>query len=125
MSNDEIPITETPNFKGSMESRGTSSVVRAVGDIDIASAPALAAQIEAAIGTGPSRLIIDMSGVTMLDSSGLGVLITTMKRLESDGGATSLQLVVSEPHVRKVFAVTGLDNVFSFLEPGALPPTID
>lgn len=124
MQNDEIPISETPGFEGSVESQGTVSVVRAGGEIDIASAPALAAQVDAALATGPSRLIIDMSAVTMLDSSGLGVLITTMKRLEAEGGGTSLQLVVSEPQVMKVFAVTGLESVFSFLDYDDLPPKV-
>lgn len=125
MDNHEIPVTKTPTFEGSVETRGTISVVHSAGEVDIASAPALAEQIDAAISTNPSQLIIDLSYVTMLDSSGLGVLITTLKRLEAQGNKTTLQLVVTEPQVLKVFAVTGLDTVFSFTSPDAAMQVTD
>jgi anti-sigma B factor antagonist len=100
-------------FDASVELRGPTAIVHASGEVDIASAPALAAQIDQAVADNPRELIVDLSQVTMLDSSGLGVLIQLLKELESEGAKTALRLVVSEPHVIKVFSITGLDGVFS------------
>ncbi len=100
-------------FDTSTELRGTTTIVHASGEVDIASAPALAAHIDRALTQRPSLLVIDLAAVTMLDSSGLGVLIGVLKGLETDGRSTRLRLIVEEPHVLKVFAITGLDGVFS------------
>ena len=100
-------------FDASIELRGTTAIVHASGEVDIASAPALAARFDQAIANGPRELIVDLSQVTMLDSSGLGVLIQLLKELESGEAKTALRLVVAEPHVVKIFSITGLDGVFS------------
>jgi anti-sigma B factor antagonist len=119
-------MTETGNpaasaslFEASTELRGPAAIVHARGEVDIASAPALAAHLEQALASQPSTLIIDLGAVTMLDSSGLGVLIEVLKGLEAAGKSTALRLVVGESHVLKVFAITGLDGVFSIF------PTVD
>ena len=116
MSDSGNPAANMSLFDASTEFLGTTSIVRASGEVDIASAPALAAHMDRALAPRPSRLIIDLAAVTMLDSSGLGVLISVLKGLESGGNATELRLVVSEPHVLKVFAITGLDGVFSIFD---------
>jgi len=100
-------------FDASIELRGATAIVHASGEVDIASAPALAARIDQALADDPRELIVDLSQVTLLDSSGLGVLIQVLKGLESGEAKTALRLVVSEPHVIKVFSITGLDGVFS------------
>ena len=122
MDNRETPGVRTPTFEGSVESRTSLSIVHAAGEVDIASAPALTSLIHEAMDSGPTQLVIDMSLVTMLDSSGLGVLISTLKLLEGDGNTTQLHLIVTEPQVMKVFAVTGLDGVFSFLDSASALP---
>lgn len=100
-------------FDASIELLGNTSIVHASGEVDIASAPALAARIDQALAKNPRTLIVDLSQVTMLDSSGLGVLIQVLKELENGDANTALRLVVGEPHVLKVFSITGLDGVFS------------
>ena len=100
-------------FDASIELRGNTSIVHASGEVDIASAPALAARIDQALAKNPRKLIVDLSQVTMLDSSGLGVLIQVLKELENGDANTALRLVVGERHVLKVFSITGLDGVFS------------
>jgi anti-sigma B factor antagonist len=107
------PVIGSLLFDASIEHRGTTAIVHASGEVDIASAPALAAQIDEALADNPRLLIVDLERVTMLDSSGLGVLIGVLKELERAGDKTRLRLVVREPHVVKVFSITGLDGVFS------------
>ena len=54
--------------------------------------------------------VLDLSAVTFLDSTGLGVLITGLKRCRSAEG--DLVLVTAQPNVLKVLEITGLNDVF-------------
>jgi anti-sigma B factor antagonist len=113
MSESGNPAANMSLFDASTEFRGETAIVHASGEVDIASAPALALYVDRALAPQPSLLIIDLAAVTMLDSSGLGVLISVLKGLEAAGKSTELRLIVTEPHVLKVFSITGLDGVFS------------
>lgn len=84
-----------------------SLVIEAYGEIDIASAGELRAMIDSSLGIGVDRLIVDLSGIRFMDSSGLNVLIGTARQL----GPGSFGVVVSLPSIRKILAVTGIDNV--------------
>ena len=56
-----------------------------------------------------SRIILDLSRVEFLDSSGLGAVVASMKQLTGD---KRMDLVGPSPSVGKVFQITGLDTVF-------------
>lgn len=55
------------------------------------------------------RVILDMSNVEFLDSSGLGAVVGSMKQL---GRGRQLDLVSLTPAVEKVFRITRMDRVF-------------
>ena len=55
-------------------------------------------------------LVIDMSEVEFLDSTGLGVLVGGLKKVRAHDG--SLQLVCSQDRLLKIFRITGLAKVF-------------
>lgn len=59
---------------------------------------------------GPSRVVLDMSQVDFLDSSGLGALVAAMKQLGPD---RSLELAGLTTAVQKVFHLTRMDSVFA------------
>ena len=101
------------SFSATVEFLDDLSVVRAFGEIDIASAPSFALHLSEAASRTPAVLLIDLSSVSFLDSTGLGVLIDQLEQLKAQTTPTDLRLVVREPQVLKVFAVTGLDGVFS------------
>ncbi|CAB4836135.1 unannotated protein [freshwater metagenome] len=54
-------------------------------------------------------VIVDLTDVTFMDSSGLSVFVTALKRAREAG--TTLVLVVSEPRVMRVFSITGIDTL--------------
>jgi hypothetical protein len=54
-------------------------------------------------------VVVDLSRVSFIDSSGLGVLVGALKRVRERG---ALSLVCPEPRVRRVFEITGLTQVF-------------
>lgn len=85
------------------------SIVTASGELDAHVAPDLQAQIDPLLQQPSPALVVDLSGVPFIDSTGLGVLVTTLKRVREAGG--TLDVVAAAPRVLKVFALTGLDVV--------------
>ena len=85
------------------------TVVTVVGEVDVYTAPSLDEALTATLAEGNTCVVVDMTGVDFLDSTGLSVLVKALKRIrEADG---SLDVVVSADRVAKVFRLTGLDKV--------------
>jgi len=92
---------------------GTSDgppVLEVMGEIDVATAPFLKERLQEMVLAGNATIIVDLLGVTFLDSTALGVLVGGLNACRDAGGA--LHLVVSEPRILKVFDITGLADVF-------------
>lgn len=84
--------------------------VHATGEIDLATAPLLRATLSDLVDDGARLITLDFAEVTFLDSSGLGVLVAAMKRLEARGGR--IRVEHSRDNVRRIFEITGLDQAF-------------
>jgi anti-sigma B factor antagonist len=89
-------------------------VVSASGEIDVATAPPLRDRLQALTTSGRSTVVVDLLGVTFLDSTALGVLVGALKRCREAGG--DLPLVIEEPRILKVFEITGLTGVFPIFD---------
>ncbi|GAA6527521.1 STAS domain-containing protein [Intrasporangium sp. DVR] len=89
---------------------GDRTVVHLGGEIDVYTAPFVREKLDEQIHAGRADLIVDLSEVTFLDSTGLGVLVGRLKFARTRGG--SLRLVGTSERVLRVFAITGLDKVF-------------
>jgi anti-sigma B factor antagonist len=89
-------------------------VVSAAGEIDVATAPPLRDRLQALTTSGKSTVVVDLLGVTFLDSTALGVLVGALKRCREAGG--DLPLVIAEPRILKVFEITGLTGVFPIFD---------
>ena len=86
-------------------------VIAVTGEIDLFTAPEFKQRMSALIDAGRSRLVVDLSETTFIDSSSLGVLIGAHRRLKLRGGAL---LVVSDNEaITKTYKITGLDGVFT------------
>lgn len=81
------------------------------GDLDIATGPELREALGALVEDGRSRIVVDLSPVGFMDSSGLGVLVDVHKRLRQSGD--ELVLVCDEGPVLRVLGITGLDKVLA------------
>lgn len=101
----ELSLTE--------EQVGWAHVITAAGELDAASAPALGRCLEAAIEAGHEDLLLDLSGLRFLDSTGLAVLLGAKRRLARAGGR--LQIACAVPAVLRVFQTTRLDREFTIL----------
>lgn len=57
----------------------------------------------------PQRLIVDMQGVSFMDSSGIGVLIGRYRTLSRSGGR--MAVCNMSPHVERIFQLSGLQRI--------------
>lgn len=87
------------------------TVVAVGGEIDVYTAPRLRDTITTLVGAGAYHLVVDLSAVEFLDSTGLGVLVGGLKKVRSHDG--SLVLVCSQERLLKIFRITGLSKVFA------------
>ena len=86
-------------------------ILTVTGELDIETAPALRDRLAAAIDTGQHRLVIDLSGVSFLDSVGLATIVHAKQRLPEEG--------------RMALAVDRSSYVMLVLESGGLPRVLD
>jgi anti-sigma B factor antagonist len=77
------------------------------GEIDIATSRAMGDALAA--GRGPAHLEVDMSAVTFMDASGIGVLLAARQRAVDGGGSLTLRATSSA--VRRVTGILGLDEL--------------
>ncbi|MCG8917278.1 STAS domain-containing protein [Actinokineospora sp. PR83] len=95
-----------------IKSEGTDPVVVSVtGEVDLATAPQLEAELSDALATpGATGVRVDLAGVEFMDSAGLRVLVAALRTAE-EGGRT---LTLAAPHdrVRRIIEITGLSEVF-------------
>jgi anti-sigma B factor antagonist len=95
-----------------------TSVIAVEGEIHVSTAPEFSGILAASLESGHTRLVLDLSGVMFIDSTGLSVLLNTLRRLTRAGGA--MALVCSNPTVLRLFEITKLDSTFDIhaeLEP--------
>jgi anti-anti-sigma factor len=88
-------------------------VVSLVGELDLYNAHVVRERLAATTNDGGERLVVDLSGVTFIDSTGLGVLVEARSRL-----ANRRAFVVVAPGVeaRRALEISGLDRHFAVRE---------
>lgn len=85
------------------------SVLSPRGQVDAATAPVLRSALESAAAGAGARVLVDLGGVSFLDSTGLGVLVGGLRRCRVAGGA--LRVVCTDAAMLELFRVTGLLEV--------------
>lgn len=89
-------------------------VVTVHGEVDLFTVPEFKDRIAGPIEAGKTRVIVDLSDVSFIDSSSLGVLIGAHKRLAAEGG-DGLVVVVADRAIANTLKITGLDQVFEIV----------
>ena len=93
-------------------------VVELVGRLDVRGAAAAREALHEALARGDGPLRVDLSGVELLDATGLGVLVGTHRRARLQG--RDMVLCDARPRVARLLALTRLDRVIP-VERGAVP----
>ncbi len=95
-----------------------STVLAVVGELDLATTPALEAELERA-GTGPELIILDLRGVAFMDSTGLSLLVKAQRRARES--RRRLVVVRGGSQVQRLLTLTGVaDRLTMIDEPGEL-----
>jgi len=100
--NNEIPIE--------LQQIDDGTLIRPSGDIDLSRAPAFRGHIAEVFQGKPMRVIIDLSDVPYMDSSGVATLVEAMQL--ATRGSAKLVLVGLQERVRSIFEIARLDTVF-------------
>jgi anti-sigma B factor antagonist len=85
-------------------------VVSVTGELDVSNAKELEEECDRVIDRGATRLVVDLVGLSFIDSIALGALTKADKRIRAEGG--ECVVAADDPRIRRVFAITGLDRTF-------------
>lgn len=88
-------------------------VLRPIGDVDLSRAPSLRNQIRDVQANRPSRLVVDLTKVAYMDSSGVATLVEAMQVARRNEG--NLVLCGLQDRVRSIFEIARLDMVFTIV----------
>lgn len=93
---------------------GGKPVLDLTGEVDSYNSPKLRETMVALIEEGNPHLLINMTGVDYIDSTGLGTLVGGLKRASEKNG--TIRIVCPNEQIYKVFNITGLVKVFSIFD---------
>jgi anti-sigma B factor antagonist len=98
------------------------TVVVLAGELDLADAPAVSAQLHAAADAN-GRVVVDLHGVTFIDSTAIGALVGVQRALKERGGA----MVLRRPSraVARLLELTALDRLFEIEQTEDEPAELD
>jgi anti-sigma B factor antagonist len=82
------------------------------GEVDYEVSPQLKVRLMKAIKAGTRRLVLDLTDVSFIDSTAIGVIAAAVERLDEAGGG-SVAVVSTHEKVMQIFEITGLDNVLT------------
>ena len=89
-------------------------LIEVQGEINFTTSPALRAELMSVLQPGLSRLVVDLSDVTHMDSSGVATLVEAMQIQRQNDN--KLVLCSLQPRVKGIFQISRLDNVFTIVD---------
>lgn len=101
-------------FGLTVTSIGSTRTVATNGELDLATVKTLAGVLDEIYGEGAETTVIDLGGLEFIDSTGLALLVLSHKRFNINGGRNLRLLPAEADGVRRVFALTGLDEGLPF-----------
>jgi anti-sigma B factor antagonist len=92
-----------------VEIRNGHVLVRAVGELDLSSAPSLSTAAENALADGYHLVLLDLSGVSFMDSTGLSALLAVHREAEARDAHAAI--IASSDNALRVIEMLGVDQV--------------
>ena len=104
-------MEERPQFRVELlQAEQDTAVIALEGEVDIYSAPQFKETMIQSIDEGAKHIVVDLEGVTFIDSTALGVLVSGAKRVRPQNG--TLDIVCHDENITRIFEITGLDRIF-------------
>lgn len=102
---------EKIRLEAAMRTEAGVPVLGVAGEVDVFTAPEFKVAISEAIDSGIVDLVIDLTKVSYMDSSGFGILLSATKRVRPKDG--SINLVACNEAIERMMKITRLDTVFN------------
>jgi anti-sigma B factor antagonist len=121
-SNEEPPEPlvipdEQPAFQCSVSRRGDAVVVAVTDELDLLTVPEFSRTLTAVQAAAAGPVVLDLTGVTFLDSSGINAIVRASR--DAEDAPTGLRVVADGPTVLKTIRLAGAHELIS------LAPTVD
>jgi anti-sigma B factor antagonist len=94
------------HFSVEPHTEGRDCVLDVRGELDLAAASSLDAAIERTLQTDAKRIVLDLTGLDFIDSTGLSVLVRAQQRAQESG--CELGVINAGPQVERLLSLTGL-----------------
>ena len=100
-----------PHFELHEETAASGThVIHVSGEIHVSTAPRFSQRLQQSIDSGNRRIVLDLTNVEFIDSTGLSVLLNGLRRVTQLQGR--MALVCTNPTVLRLFQITSLDETF-------------
>lgn len=104
-------MDEPTDIRITTEHRAGAIIIRPLGDIDLSRSPVLREALKKELAAKPRKLVIELAGVSYMDSSGVATLVEAMQIARKTGIA--LALCALTLRVRSIFEIARLEQVFT------------
>ena len=104
------PLPLTVSLRGTREVRANFQIFRLTGLLDAFSEPTFRKVMGRFVDEGPSNLILDLSGIDFVDSSGLGAMVQLVKKAKEAQGSVQ---VIANPRVMQTVKLVRLEKFLS------------
>ena len=105
---------EVTDFELATQTIGKATVIAVSGELDVATVPRLRAALTEAAEHGSSRLVVDLSEVSFVDSVSVGAILHAQKRLGLEGRMAVV--LAQNSYARVIFDVVGADAVLDVVQ---------
>jgi anti-sigma B factor antagonist len=113
VNRDTVPLESSTQLEIASHEQGTTMVIELAGELDLASATAVRQAMASAVTRRPERILLDLSQLAFIDSSGLHATIELAQR----SAAQNVRLVIipGPRAIQRVFEITGLIEELPFI----------
>jgi anti-sigma B factor antagonist len=96
------------------EDLGDTVVLKLKGNLDALTAPELRPTIDELVSSRRTQVIFDLGELTLIDSSGVGAIVSLFKRVRLLGGDVKIACLTNQP--KEIFRLLRLDRAFELFE---------
>jgi anti-sigma B factor antagonist len=97
-------------LKHTRQDEGDGTTIRIEGTLDAVTAPELRGVVDTLVAEQKKNVLLELSGLRLIDSSGVGVIVSLFKRIRAQGGDVKIQGLRDQP--KAIFKLLRLDRVF-------------
>jgi anti-sigma B factor antagonist len=97
-------------LKFTRQDDGDATTIRIEGTLDAVTAPELRGVVDELVLQEKKSVLLELSSLRLIDSSGVGVIVSLFKRIRAQGGDVKIQGLCDQP--KAIFKLLRLDRVF-------------